>query len=106
MMEYQETPTGTLEIVSDPSQFGSFIHSGRNRGIGGGNPGPGHRGGASFNKPWISESIKTEIWKKKKLSEAVRRTKSASDVAALEKQTELVESLIRFNLFKLLVICY
>ena len=97
MMEYQETPTGTLEIVSDPSQFGSFIHSGRTRGRGGGGPGPGHRGGSSFtsDKPWISENIKSEIWKKKRLSEAVRRSKSAGDVAALEKQSELVESLIR-----------
>ena len=100
IMEYQETPTGTLEIVSDPSQFGSFLHSGRHRGRGGGRgPDPVHihRGGSSFlsDKPWISENIKSEIWKKKSLSEAVRRTKSASDVAALEKQTELVESLIR-----------
>ena len=99
MMEFQETPTGTLEIVSDPSQFGSFFHSGRHRGRGGGVPSR-HRGGTSFssNKPWISETIKSEIWKKKSLSEAVRRTKSASDVAALEKQTELVESLIRFKI--------
>ena len=96
-MQYQETPTGTLEIVSDPSQFGSFGRN-RGRGGGGGDPGPSrHRGGTSFhsNKPWISENIKSEIWKKKSLSETVRRTKSASDVAALEKQTELVESLIR-----------
>ena len=104
-MEYQETPTGTLEIVSDPSQFGSFFHSGRHRGRGGagGDPGPArHRGGTSFssNKPWISENIKSEIWKKKSLSEAVRRTKSASDVAALEKQSELVEALIRFKKIK------
>ena len=101
MMAYQETPTGTLEIVSDPSQFSSFSNSGRNRdrgGGGGGGPGPGHRRGTSaFNsdKPWISEDIKSELWKKKRLSEAVRRSKSGSDVAALEKQTELVETLIR-----------
>ena len=97
MMAYQETPTGTLEIVSDPSQFSSFSNSGRNRG-GGGGPGPGHRRGTSgfhSDKPWISEDIKSELWKKKRLSEAVRRSKSASDVAALEKQTELVETLIR-----------
>ena len=97
-MEYQETPTGTLEIVSDPSQFGSFVHSGRHRGRGGGRgPDPVHRGGSSFlsDKPWISENIKSELCKKKSLSEAVRRSKAASDVAALEKQTELVESLIR-----------
>ena len=92
MMAYQETPTGTLEIVSDPSQFSSFSNRG------GGGPGPGHRRGTSaFNsdKPWISEDIKSELWKKKRLSEAVRRSKSGSDVAALEKQTELVETLIR-----------
>ena len=97
-MEYQETPTGTLEILSDPSQFSSFVHSGRHRGRGGGGgPDPGHRGGSSFSsdKPWISENIKSELLKKKSLSEAVRRSKAASDVAALEKQTELVESLIR-----------
>ena len=91
MMEYQETPTGTLEIVSDPSQFSSFVHSGRHRGRGGGGgPDPGHRGGSSFSsdKPWISENIKSELLKKKSLSEAVRRSKAASDVAALEKQTE------------------
>ena len=96
-MSYQETPTGTLEIVSDPSQFSSFSNSGRNRDRGGG-PGPGHRRGTSgfhSDKPWISEDIKSELWKKKRLSEAVRRSKSASDVAALEKQTELVETLIR-----------
>ena len=48
-----------------------------------------------FNQPWISQNIKSEIWKKKSLSEAARRTKSAADVAALEQQSELVESLIR-----------
>ena len=100
-MAYQETPIGTLEIVSDPSQFSSFSNSGRNpdRGRGGGpSTGPGYRRGTSgfhSDKPWISEDIKSELWKKKKLSEAVRRSKSAGDVAALEKQTELVETLIR-----------
>ena len=105
-MEYQETPLGTLEIVSDPSQFESFISPGRGRGRGG-VAGPGLRGGRGssfnsnkfidFNKPWISQSIKSEIWKRKSLSEAARRSKSAVDVAALEKQSEFVESLIRFS---------
>ena len=90
---------GTLEIVSDPSQFSSYISQGRGRGR-------GPRGGAAFNsskfvdfnKPWISQNLKSEIWKKKSLSEAARRTKSAADVAALEKQAELVETLIRLIL--------
>ena len=101
-MEYQ-TPLGTLEIVSDPSKFSSFFRPGRGRGRGGGGSSSGHWGGQTFgsnkfvdfNQPWISQSIKSEIWKKKSLSEAARRTKSAPDVAALEKQSELVETMIR-----------
>ena len=111
MSYYSNTHVGTVEIVNDPSQFstypshqfpqhhqnhhghhyqqhhqnyhdrGGFQHHNTNRFI-------------DFNKPWISSSIRAEIMKKKQLSEAARRSKTAESVAALQTQSDHVETLI------------
>ena len=39
-------------------------------------------------------AIRSEIWKKKSLSEAARKSKSAETVAALQSQSEYVDKLI------------
>jgi len=100
-----QTVTGTLEYVSDPSQFDRFSYPppqnvqcppryNHNSFRGGG--GYGHASKfIDMNKPWISQSIRQEIWKKINLSKEVKRTKSAEDVAALQTQAEYVENLIR-----------
>eukprot|EP00090_Calanus_glacialis_P002583 TRINITY_DN11935_c0_g1_i3.p1 TRINITY_DN11935_c0_g1~~TRINITY_DN11935_c0_g1_i3.p1 ORF type:complete len:590 (+),score=235.43 TRINITY_DN11935_c0_g1_i3:44-1813(+) len=98
-----ETFTGTLEYVADPAQFDSFVRQPPHRGGGrGGYRGGGGRGGgfggfnkfADMNKPWVTQAIKNEIWKKMNLADTAKRSKTAEDVAALQAQAEYVETLL------------
>ena len=104
MSYYSNTHVGTVEIVSDPSQFSQYPnppshqyhqqshHQNVSRGRGFSHQNTNRF--VDFNKPWISQAIRTEIWKKKQLSEAAKRSKSAEDVAALQTQSDHVETLI------------
>ena len=115
--QYNQTHMGTVEVVSDPSQFPAhsphYHHHHHNRGRGQYNHrgGGGWRGGhggqggfqsgyqhssrfVDFNKPWISQAIRTELWKKKSLADAAKRSKTAETVAMLQTQSELCEKLL------------
>ena len=113
MMQYNQynqnhTHMGTIEIVSDPTQFSAHPpqhHYNRGRGEGwhGGYGGYGGHGGSfqsgyqnsnrivDLNKPWITQSIRSELWKKRSLAEAAKRSKTAEAVAALQTQADLCE---------------
>ena len=113
-MQFSVGQHGTVEIVSDPTQFTPYSphphHHGGARGRGWGHGdrgrgGGGWRGGGGggfqnsnrfvdFSKPWITAEIKTEVWRKKSLTEAAKRSKSAEAVAALQTQAELIERLV------------
>ena len=115
-MQYSAGHHGTVEIVSDPTQFTPYSphphhhgggrgrgwgHGDRGRGGGGWRGGGGGGGGfqnsnrfVDFSKPWITAEIKTEVWRKKSLTEAAKRSKSAEAVAALQTQAELIERLV------------
>jgi len=104
-----ETFTGTLEFVTDPSQLESFVkhppsYRGGGRGSGGFNfhsgvGGPGFGGFNNkfidMNKPWITQDIKNEIWKKVNFANIAKKSKKAEDVAALQTQAEYVETLLK-----------
>ena len=114
--QYNQTHMGTVEVASDPSQFSSFppaqhYHNNRGRGQYNHRGGGGWRGGhvgqggfqsgfqnsnrfVDFNKPWISQAIRTELWKKKSLADAAKRSKTAETVAMLQTQSELCEKLL------------
>ena len=103
---------GTVEIVSDPSLFSQFPSGsphqrGRNHnqgfrggwrgGGGGGHGGHGYQNTnrfVDFNKPWVTQGIRSEIWKKKSLAEAAKKSKTADTVAALQTQSELVDKML------------
>jgi len=103
-----ETFTGTLEFVSDPSQLQNLVkhpppYRGGGRGSYHGGGGGGFRGGGGFgnfnkfidmNKPWVSQDIRNEIWKKVNLANIAKRSKTAEDVAALQTQAEYVDKLL------------
>ena len=116
--QYSQTHMGTVEVATDPSQFSThppqhhfnhYNNRGRgqynHRGGGGWRGGHGGQGGfqsgfqnsnrfVDFNKPWISQAIKTELWKKKSLADAAKRSKTAETVAMLQSQSELCERLL------------
>jgi len=102
-----ETFTGTLEFVSDPSQLENLVkqpppYRGGGRGSYHGGGGGGFRGGGfgnfnkfiDMNKPWVSQDIRNEIWKKVNLANIAKKSKTAEDVAALQAQAEYVEKLL------------
>jgi len=112
---YQNTTVGHVEIANDPNQFSypHYPHRGargggfHHRGGGGGHYNNGgnrrlDRGGAfmntnrfvDFNKPWINQEIRSEIFKKKSLSEAAKRSKTADAVALLQNQSDLVDRIL------------
>ena len=115
--QYSQTHMGTVEVASDPSQFSFYPpqhHHSRGRGHYNHRGGGGWRGGhtshegqggfqsgyqnsnrfVDFNKPWISQAIRTELWKKKSLADAAKRSKTAETVGMLQTQSELCEKLI------------
>ena len=83
MSNFSPHMAGTVEIQTDPSQLSGFPSSslhqrGRNhnqgfrgggwRGRGGGGGGGGFHNTnryVDFNKPWVTQEIRSEIWKKK-----------------------------------------
>ena len=113
--QYNQAHMGTVEVASDPSHFSihppqhHYNNRGRghynHRGGGGWRGGHGGQGGfqsgfqssnrfVDFNKPWISQAIRTELWKKKSLADAAKRSKTAEAVAMLQTQSELCERLL------------
>jgi len=104
-----ETFTGTLEFVSDPSQLDNFVKQpptsyrggGKGGGFGysGGCGGPGNGGFVNnkfidMNKPWVTQDIRNEIWKKVNLANIAKKSKKAEDVAALQNHVEYLDTLL------------
>lgn len=102
-----ETFTGTLEFVSDPSQLDNFVkqppssYRGGGRGGGYGYSGgvPGNAGFVNnkfidMNKPWVTQDIRNEIWRKVNLANIAKKSKKAEDVAALQKQAEYLDTML------------
>jgi len=104
------TFNGTLEFVSDPSQLDSFVkqpppsYRGSTRGgsfnYNGGGSGLGYGGFVNnkfidMNKPWVTQDIRNEIWKKVSLANTAKKSKKAEDVAALQNQAEYLDTQLR-----------